>query len=84
MGKKPPLKLVKPPPVTGPPPSRSLGKAGSALWSTIMSEYDISDSGARSGRLAVARSVSPFTSASDILHLAQSSWLGVTGLSPQS
>ena len=45
MGKKPPLKLVKPSPVTGPAPSRTLGKAGATLWSSIMTEYDIQDSG---------------------------------------
>ena len=45
MGKKPSLKLVKPSPVTGSQPSRPLGKAGGALWRTIMTDYEIADSG---------------------------------------
>ena len=45
MGKKPPLKLVKPSSVTGSQPSRTLGKAGATLWSEVMTEYDLQDSG---------------------------------------
>jgi hypothetical protein len=45
MGKKPPLKLVKPSSVTGSQPSRTLGKAGATLWSAVMTEYDLQDSG---------------------------------------
>ena len=45
LGKKPPLKLVKPTPATWPAPSRTLGNHGRSLWDRIMSEYDIQDSG---------------------------------------
>ena len=45
MGKKPPPKLVKPSPVTGPAPSRSLGNHGRSLWDRVQTEYDIQDSG---------------------------------------
>ena len=41
MRKKPPLKLVKPSPVTGPAPSRTLGNHGRSLWDRVMTEYDI-------------------------------------------
>ena len=45
VGKKPSLKLVKPSPVTGPAPSRTLGVHGRSLWDRVMTEYDIQDSG---------------------------------------
>lgn len=47
MGKKPPLKLVTQTPTDPSAPPSSLGKPGAALWRSIMSEYDIQDSGGR-------------------------------------
>jgi hypothetical protein len=45
MGKKPPLKLVKPSPATRQAPLRSLGRHGQSLWDRVMSEYEIDDGG---------------------------------------
>lgn len=43
--KKPKLSLVDRPPPTSPAPPATLDKAGRSLWSSILSEYTIEDSG---------------------------------------
>ncbi len=45
MVKKPTLKLIKPSTTTTTPPTRKLGKHGRTFWDTVMSEYQIVDSG---------------------------------------
>ena len=45
MVKKPTLKIVNPSTSTVTPPPRKLGEHGLTLWQTIMTEYDVSDSG---------------------------------------
>ena len=37
------LTLVTPDPVGTPAPPRALGKAGQALWRSVLAEYDVSD-----------------------------------------
>ena len=45
MVKRPTLKIIGGSTSTVTPPPRKLGKHGMTLWQTIMTEYDISDSG---------------------------------------
>jgi hypothetical protein len=47
MGKKTPLKLVTSTAPNSDQPPPNLGEHGSALWRTIISEYDVQDSGGR-------------------------------------
>jgi hypothetical protein len=45
MSKKPTLSLVEPSHLTATAPPKNLGKPGRTLWQSLMSEYDIADSG---------------------------------------